>query len=178
MKSPSTTPEGEGLVERAGLIERLRIAERRWVITGHQQQLLTEAADALQALIAEGEEMKAARSLPGYDDSASRDASATLSLLDRSVAELTASGLWAERQEDCAKYGADISMPTVEVRVDELTDLLRGAAEAEKTIEGLGRLGELVTAFVDPSGVLDVTGLRNRIVSLETELASLRGETR
>ena len=64
-------------------------------------------------------------------------------------------------------------MTFVSTALPQLCDLierLQGErAEALKTIEGLGRLGELVTAFVDPSGVLDVTGLKNRIVALEQE---------
>lgn len=55
----------------------------------------------------------------------------------------------------------------------EVTRLREENAQALKALDGLTRLGELVTEFCDPSGVLDVTGLKNRIVALEEVNAGL-----
>lgn len=55
----------------------------------------------------------------------------------------------------------------------EVTRLREENAQALKALDGLTRLGELVTGFRDPSGVLDVTGLKNRIVALERVNAGL-----
>lgn len=47
--------------------------------------------------------------------------------------EMEARQLWNERQEDCAKYGADIPLPKVEVRVDMLCHLIATARLALAT---------------------------------------------
>lgn len=71
--------------------------------------------------------------------SVAEDTSSTLSLQDRAVAETHCRALWGERQDDCAKHGADIPMPRVEVQVDELAGLLHASADLKAANEGWKR---------------------------------------
>lgn len=95
-----------------------------------------------------------------------------LELARRATEELKA-GLWPMSPAMDAFSVA--ATPSRIIRELEEKEALQTAYdEAITTIEGLGRLGELVTAFVDPSGVLDVTGLKNRIVAAEAACSRLR----
>lgn len=48
-----------------------------------------------------------------------------ITLADLSTIEQEARSMWSERQEECAKYGADIPMPCLYLPVDVLCALIR-----------------------------------------------------
>lgn len=54
----------------------------------------------------------------------------------------------------------------------EVERLERENAEALETVEGLARLGRLVTDSIDPSGIFHPTEMRTRIATLEREAAN------
>lgn len=97
--------------------------------------------------------------------------------------EVEAGKLWNERQENCAKYGADISMPTVEVPVDILCGLIRSrlapmvdnySPEQRRVCDYLISIMPEIGCGLDPIGFLIAshnTIRRRHVVPLLTELS-------